>query len=65
MHRIADQEPAAIARYLGISTERAQMLPAGAAIAVAVADIVHPTSLHAVPSGMRAGMVHEWLAGTW
>jgi exopolyphosphatase/pppGpp-phosphohydrolase len=41
------------------------MIPAGAAIAVAIADIVRPTSVHAVPSGMRAGMVHEWLAGTW
>lgn len=65
MYRIAEQEPAAIANYLGIAEERAQMIPAGAAIAVAIADIVRPTSVHAVPSGMRAGMVHEWLAGTW
>jgi exopolyphosphatase/guanosine-5'-triphosphate,3'-diphosphate pyrophosphatase len=65
MHRIAEQEPAAIAKHLGIAPERAQMIPAGAAIAVAIADIVGPTSLWAVPSGVRAGMVHEWLAGTW
>jgi exopolyphosphatase/guanosine-5'-triphosphate,3'-diphosphate pyrophosphatase len=65
MYRIADQDPAAIASYLGIAEERAQVIPAGAAIAVAIADIVQPTSLNAVPSGMLAGMVHEWLAGTW
>ena len=65
MHRIAEQEPAAIAGYLGIAVERAQMIPAGAAIAVAIAEIVQPVSLGAVPSGMRAGMVREWLAGTW
>jgi len=65
MYGIADQEPALVAEYLGIAIERAQVLPAGAAIAVAIADIVHPVSLHAVPSGMQVGMVHEWMAGTW
>jgi len=65
MIRIADLSPVAIAQYLGIAEERAQVIPAGAAIAVAITDIVQPTTLAAVPSGMRAGIVHEWLAGTW
>ncbi len=65
MHAIAAAEPAAIAAYLGVAIERAQMIPAGAAIAAAVADLTHPSSLHAVPSGIRNGMVHAWHAGEW
>ena len=65
MHAVAGLEPAVIAAYLGIAVERAQMIPAGGAIAAAVGDLTNPSSLHAVPSGIRNGMVHAWQAGEW
>ncbi len=65
MHRIASLEPDAIAAYLGIAPERARMIPAGGAIAAAVADLTNPRGLYAVPSGIRNGMVQAWRDGEW
>lgn len=51
-----------VATYLDIAPERARMLPAGAAIAMAVIDLARPQSLAAAPSGIRGGLVAEWIA---
>lgn len=65
MRRIAEMEPAITAGYLGIAVERAQLLPAGAAIACAIVQTSHGQRMAAVPSGIRSGIVREWAAGTW
>ena len=59
---MAAMPAAQAANYLGIAEERARMLPAGAAIVQAVINIAQPASLTAVPSGIRGGLVEEWLA---
>jgi exopolyphosphatase/guanosine-5'-triphosphate,3'-diphosphate pyrophosphatase len=59
---ISARESIAIARYLGIAQERARMLPAGAAIARAIICLSNPESVAAVPSGIRGGLLAEWLA---
>ncbi len=64
MNRIAELEPAEIARYLGIAVERAKVIPAGAAIAKAVLDMSAPRSIASVPSGIPGGLVSEWAART-
>ncbi len=51
-----------LASYLEIAPERARMLPAGAAIAMAVIDRAQPESIGAVPSGIRGGLVADWIA---
>jgi len=51
-----------LASYLDIAPERARMLPAGAAIAMAVIDRARPESIDAVPSGIRGGIVADWFA---
>ncbi len=51
-----------LAGYLNIATERARMLPAGAAIAMAVIERALPTSIDAAPSGIRGGLVADWIA---
>lgn len=65
MRRVASIEPDSIAAHLGITPERARMIPAGAAIAAAAADLTNASALFAVPSGIRTGMVHAWHAGEW
>lgn len=62
MAALADARSIDVAAYLGIAPERARMLPAGGAIASAVMDMVAPISLHAVPSGIRGGLIARWLA---
>ncbi len=51
-----------LATYLDIAPERARMLPAGGAIAMAVIDRTQPDSIDAVPSGIRGGLVADWIA---
>lgn len=51
-----------LADYLAIVPERARMLPAGAAIAAAVIDRANPASIQAAPSGIRGGLVTDWIA---
>lgn len=51
-----------LATFLDIAPERARMLPAGGAIAMAVIDRVQPESIGAVPSGIRGGLVVDWFA---
>lgn len=50
------------AAYLGVVRERARMIPAGAAIAMAVIRTTSPASVTAVPSGIRGGLVKDWIA---
>ena len=59
--RLAELPAKDVAGYLHIAEERARMLPAGGAIALALVRIVGPASLHAVPSGIRGGLVREWI----
>jgi exopolyphosphatase/guanosine-5'-triphosphate,3'-diphosphate pyrophosphatase len=59
---LADVPSVDVASFLGIAPERARMLPAGAAIASTVIDMVGPISLQAVPSGIRSGLIARWLA---
>lgn len=59
---IAGMESVTVAQFLGIAEERARMLPAGAAIAKAIVDILNPISIDVVPSGIRGGVLAEWLA---
>lgn len=54
------QEPATnVAKLLGMSEERARVLPAGGAIAAAAIDIIQPSSIASVPSGIRTGLLKE------
>jgi len=59
---LADTPARLLAGYLGIVQERARMLPAGAAIAMAVIERARPTGVRAVPSGIRGGLVAGWIA---
>ncbi len=59
---LADIDSLQLAGYLGIVPERARMLPAGAAIAMAIVDRAHPASIAAAPSGIRGGLVAHWFA---
>lgn len=54
--------PAAeIAGLLSISAERAAVLPAGAAISLGAVDAIGSRDLAAVPSGIREGILRDWL----
>jgi len=58
------QEPAEqLAEMLDMQLERARVLPAGAAIAFAAAKISTPTVIGAIPSGIRLGLLRDYLAG--
>ncbi|MGB3305012.1 MAG: hypothetical protein WBA63_02430 [Thermomicrobiales bacterium] len=48
-----------VADILDIAEERARVFPAGVAIAAAVTDRLAPTSIMAVPSGIRTGLLLE------
>ena len=61
LDRLAVIPAVEVASYLGIAEERARVLPAGGAISLALVRIVGPISLHAVPSGIRGGLVREWI----
>lgn len=49
----------ALADRLGIAEARARVLPAGAAIAAAVADITRPAAMQTARSGIRRGLLLE------
>ncbi|MEJ7902203.1 MAG: hypothetical protein WKF63_10170 [Thermomicrobiales bacterium] len=59
---MADVHSTRLAGYLNIVPERARMLPAGGAIAMAVINRTSPRSIQAAPSGIRGGLVANWLA---
>ena len=48
---------AELSRRIDINIDRARVLPAGIATALAIADICHPTLLIGAPSGIRAGLL--------
>ena len=39
------------------------MLPAGCAIALGIVDVVRPGRILAAPSGIREGLLRDWLEG--
>ncbi|HWK79335.1 MAG TPA: hypothetical protein VNP95_01140 [Thermomicrobiales bacterium] len=60
---ILANEPAdAVAAALAIQYERAVVLPAGVAIALAVAKAMEPVRVEAVPSGIRTGLLRDLIA---
>lgn len=59
---LADIDSTRLAGYLDIAPERARMLPAGAAVAMAVIDRASPTAIRAAPSGIRGGLIADWIA---
>jgi exopolyphosphatase/guanosine-5'-triphosphate,3'-diphosphate pyrophosphatase len=62
LQEIASIRSEKTATFLNIPAERSRMLPAGGAIASAVIQLARPTTLQAVPSGIRGGLVAEWIA---
>lgn len=50
-----------IAKLLSISTERATVLPAGCAISLGAIDALGSGELVAAPSGIREGILRDWL----
>lgn len=48
---------------IDINVERARVLPAGIATALAIADICHPTLIVGAPSGIRAGLLRLACSG--
>lgn len=45
---------------LGIAHERARVLPAGAALALATLRLARPRTVTGIPSGIRVGLIREW-----
>ena len=60
--RLATLESSSVSEYLEIVQERARMLPAGAAIVLSAIQRAQPSSLKAVPSGIRGGLISDWMA---
>lgn len=58
---LLSRPPAVIAEMLAISIERAAVLPAGCAISLGAIDAVAPREIAAVPSGIREGVLRDWL----
>lgn len=54
---------AELSRKIDINVDRARVLPAGIATALAIADICCPTILIGAPSGIRAGLLRLACAG--
>ncbi|MCA9860902.1 MAG: hypothetical protein KC438_14330 [Thermomicrobiales bacterium] len=52
-----------LSRRIEINVERAKVLPAGIAAALAVADLSHPTLVIGAPSGIRAGLLRLACSG--
>jgi len=59
LDHLATTPAADAARRLGIAHERARVLPAGGAIALAFLRRSHVTTASAVPSGIRIGLIRE------
>ncbi len=58
---LLSRPPAVIAEMLAISTERAAVLPAGCSISLGAIDAVAPREIAAVPSGIREGVLRDWM----
>lgn len=56
---LASEPVSSVAEILSIQPERAAVLPAGVAIALAVARLITPAAVEAVPSGIRLGLLQE------
>ncbi len=54
---------AELSRKIDVNIERARVLPAGIAVALAIADICSPTLIVGAPSGIRAGLLRLACAG--
>lgn len=54
---------AELAQKIDINIDRARVLPSGIAVALAIADICHPTVLIGAPSGIRAGLLRLACSG--
>jgi exopolyphosphatase/guanosine-5'-triphosphate,3'-diphosphate pyrophosphatase len=54
---------AELSRKIDVNIERARVLPAGIAVALAIADICCPTLIVGAPSGIRAGLLRLACAG--
>jgi exopolyphosphatase/guanosine-5'-triphosphate,3'-diphosphate pyrophosphatase len=52
-----------LSRKIDINVDRARVLPAGIATALAIADICHPEMVIGAPSGIRAGLLQLACAG--
>lgn len=57
--RLSDESADTVAAVLGIQHERAAVLPAGVAIALAIAKAIEPASIRSVPSGIRTGLMRD------
>lgn len=60
---LADAPSQDTAEILGIARERARVLPAGGAIALAVLLRVNAARVNAVPSGIRTGLIRNYMDG--
>jgi exopolyphosphatase/guanosine-5'-triphosphate,3'-diphosphate pyrophosphatase len=59
----SDLTTAQLSRKIDINVERARVLPAGIAVALAIADICSPHMVIGAPSGIRAGLLQLACAG--
>ncbi len=64
VERLAEIPSEQVANHLEISAERARILPAGGAIVWSLIDRIQPSDMHAVQSGIRAGLIQRWIAGS-
>lgn len=60
-HELVFRPAAEIAGVLSIAVERAEVLPAGCAISQGAIDALTPRHLVAAPSGIREGILRDWL----
>lgn len=60
-HELVERPASQIAELLSISAERAAVLPAGCAISLAAIDALASHEVAAVPSGIREGILRDWL----
>jgi exopolyphosphatase/guanosine-5'-triphosphate,3'-diphosphate pyrophosphatase len=63
LKRTSTMSAAELSRKIDINIERARVLPAGIATALAIADICCPTILIGAPSGIRAGLLRLACSG--
>lgn len=59
----SDLTTAQLSRKIDINVDRARVLPAGIATALAIADLCHPGMMIGAPSGIRAGLLQLACAG--
>jgi len=63
LHSTSTLTAAELSRKIDIYVDRARVLPAGIAAALAIADICHPHMVIGAPSGIRAGLLQLACAG--